>query len=62
MCERTVAIRFPNAGGEQVAARLELPAGTPAGWALFAHCFTCSIDIADRCPVHRTLEGEIEIL
>jgi len=38
------AIRFPTAQGHELAARLELPAGTPRAYALFAHCFTCSKD------------------
>src|SRR5690242_6968543 len=37
-------IRFPGALGELLAARLDLPPGTPAAYALFAHCFTCSKD------------------
>ena len=35
-------IRFPGAGGEMLAARLDVPATTPRAYALFAHCFTCS--------------------
>jgi uncharacterized OsmC-like protein/pimeloyl-ACP methyl ester carboxylesterase len=37
-------IRFPASQGHELAARLELPATTPRGYALFAHCFTCSKD------------------
>ncbi|MFQ5985715.1 MAG: alpha/beta fold hydrolase, partial [Alphaproteobacteria bacterium] len=36
---------FPGARGANLAARLDLPEGTPAAYALFAHCFTCSKDI-----------------
>src|SRR5579871_6038458 len=35
---------FSNARGEKLAAALERPAGTPAAFALFAHCFTCGKD------------------
>lgn len=35
-------IHFPGAFGTPLAARLDLPATTPAAYALFAHCFTCS--------------------
>ena len=35
---------FPNAAGTELAARLDLPAGRPMAYALFAHCFTCSKD------------------
>ncbi|MBT3990811.1 MAG: alpha/beta fold hydrolase [Rhodospirillaceae bacterium] len=38
-------ITFPGALGENLAARLDLPIGTPRAYALFAHCFTCSKDI-----------------
>ena len=38
----STAIRFPAAQGYELAARLELPAGAPRAYALFAHCFTCS--------------------
>jgi putative redox protein len=36
---------FPNAGGERLAALLDMPAGEPRAFALFAHCFTCGKDI-----------------
>src|SRR5262249_53097764 len=37
------AVSFPGAGGDALAARLDLPAGAaPRAYALFAHCFTCS--------------------
>ncbi len=45
MTNRSENISFTNAEGEQLAARLELPAGEPRATALFAHCFTCSKDI-----------------
>ncbi|MEO0679307.1 MAG: bifunctional alpha/beta hydrolase/OsmC family protein [Pseudomonadota bacterium] len=42
----TEKIEFPGALGETLAARLDLPDGPPRAYALFAHCFTCSKDIA----------------
>ena len=36
---------FPGAQGHALAARLDLPAGPPKAYALFAHCFTCTKDI-----------------
>jgi uncharacterized OsmC-like protein/alpha-beta hydrolase superfamily lysophospholipase len=36
---------FPNASGAKLAALLDLPAGEPRAYALFAHCFTCGKDI-----------------
>jgi len=36
-------IKFTNAQGHELAARIELPDNeTPKGFALFAHCFTCN--------------------
>jgi uncharacterized OsmC-like protein/alpha/beta superfamily hydrolase len=35
---------FPNARGEKLSALLDKPAGQPAAFALFAHCFTCGKD------------------
>jgi uncharacterized OsmC-like protein/alpha-beta hydrolase superfamily lysophospholipase len=40
-----VRITFPGSLGHELAARLDLPAGTVRGYALFAHCFTCSKDV-----------------
>ena len=37
-------ISFPGASGAELAARLDLPPFPPRGYALFAHCFTCSKD------------------
>ncbi|WP_420457424.1 alpha/beta fold hydrolase [Rubrivirga sp.] len=43
---RSEPIRLPNATGQTLAARLDLPdAGEPVAHALFAHCFTCSKDL-----------------
>ncbi|MBU1212852.1 MAG: bifunctional alpha/beta hydrolase/OsmC family protein [Alphaproteobacteria bacterium] len=36
---------FPGADGHELAARLDLPSGEVRGYALFAHCFTCTKDI-----------------
>jgi len=36
--------KFPSNRGHELAARLELPAGEPRAYAIFAHCFTCSKD------------------
>lgn len=37
-------IEFSGSDGNMLAARLELPEGSPSAFALFAHCFTCSKD------------------
>ncbi len=49
---------FENGRGEQLAARLDLPSGTPTGWAVFAHCFTCSKDIPAAGRISRRLAEE----
>lgn len=54
----TRSITFPNARGEQLAARLELPAnGSPQAYALFAHCFTCSKNLTSAVHITRALSG-----
>jgi len=37
---------FTGHDGSELAARVDLPAGNVRGFALFAHCFTCSADLA----------------
>lgn len=45
MAHQTHRVEFTGSLGEKLAGRLEMPAGTPRAYALFAHCFTCSKDI-----------------
>lgn len=42
---KTERLEFTGHDGSKLAARLDLPVGKPAAYALFAHCFTCSKDI-----------------
>jgi len=42
---KTERLEFIGHDGSLLAARLDLPTGKPAAYALFAHCFTCSKDI-----------------
>ena len=54
---------FPNASGETLAALLERPAGEVAGFALFAHCFTCGKDnLAARRIAETLAERGIAVL
>jgi putative redox protein len=46
---------FPNAEGIDLAGRLEMPDGKPLAYAIFAHCFTCSKDIAAATRISRGL-------
>ena len=43
---RSEKVTFDGASGARLAARLDRPEGPVRGVALFAHCFTCSKDIA----------------
>jgi uncharacterized OsmC-like protein/fermentation-respiration switch protein FrsA (DUF1100 family) len=38
-------VTFPGSQGDLLAARLDLPAGPPRAFAVFAHCFTCGKDV-----------------
>lgn len=42
---RVERVSFPGSQGGALAARLDLPAGPPKAFALFAHCFTCGKDL-----------------
>lgn len=45
MASRIQRVTFTGSGGDQLDARLDLPAGPPRAHALFAHCFTCGKDL-----------------
>lgn len=53
----TETIRFPGARGDDLAARLDAPSGTPRAYALFAHCFTCSKESKAAACVSQALAG-----
>ncbi len=46
---------FKNDAGQELAGRLELPAGEPEAYAIFAHCFTCGKDIFAAARISRAL-------
>jgi len=48
-------LEFENEDGERLAAALERPAGRIAAHAVFAHCFTCSKDVAAASRISRAL-------
>ena len=56
---RIERIEFAGSQAASLAARLDLPAGPPRGFAVFAHCFTCSKDLrAATCiATHLTQSG-----
>ena len=49
-------IEFPGHTGDNLAARLDLPA-KPHAFALFAHCFTCGKDIFAASRIAKALTG-----
>ena len=55
MTARLERITFPGSQGDELAARLDFPAGPPKAFALFAHCFTCSKDIAAASRIANAL-------
>lgn len=59
MAPRSEKVTFTGTGGDQLAAKLDLPAGEPAAYALWAHCFSCTKDIfaASRVASGLTAHG-----
>ena len=55
MPSRSEKVEFPGSLGATLAARLDLPAGKPRAYALFAHCFTCSKDIFAASRIAATM-------
>ena len=58
MTGETRKTEFHGAAGDKLAAALELPAGAPRAFALFAHCFTCSKDIKAAREIARALRAQ----
>ena len=54
---KTQKVEFPGHNGDMLAARLDRPVGQPGAVALFAHCFTCSKDIAAARRIAGRLAG-----
>ena len=55
MAELSLKVTFPGSLGEDLAGRLELPAGPPQAFALFAHCFSCSKDVTAAVRIAEAL-------
>lgn len=63
MTAKMTRLEFPGSHGVPLAGRLELPAGTPRAFALFAHCFTCGKDVFAATRIARALaERDIAVL
>jgi len=52
---RTARLRFPGSQGALLDARYDHPVGPVRATALFAHCFTCSKDLAAASRISRAL-------
>lgn len=56
---KTIKLRFPNAEGQELAARLELPVDKQIkAYALFAHCFTCTKNLKAVTNISRALTSK----
>ena len=55
MATTTMRSTFAGHSGEELAARLDLPAGQVRAYALFAHCFTCSKDLFAARQISQSL-------
>ena len=51
----TERVDFTGSQGHRLAAKLEQPSGPVRAYAIFAHCFTCSKDIAAAARISRAL-------
>lgn len=51
---QVIPINFPGSAGQMLSGRLHTPAD-PAGFALFAHCFTCGKDVLAAVRIARRL-------
>jgi putative redox protein len=58
MPARIERVTFSGGGGDELAARLDLPAGPPRAYAVFAHCFTCSKDLKAASRIAATLTDQ----
>ncbi len=54
---QTQRVEFDNGSGQQLKGLLDLPAGTPRAFALFAHCFTCGKNLKSAQMISETLAG-----
>lgn len=53
---KTIKLNFKNKRGIKLSARLELPVdGKPDAYAVFAHCFTCNINLTSVRNISRAL-------
>ncbi len=54
----TRRVDFPGHDGSRLAARFDMPTGTPRACALFAHCFTCGKDVLAASRISAALNAQ----
>ena len=54
---KTESITIETESGHSLSARIDYAAGAHRGWAIFAHCFTCSKDSLAAADVKTELVG-----
>ena len=60
---QNIKVQFDNDAGEQLSGILDMPAGEPTSFALFAHCFTCTKNVKGAVNISRALaESGIAVL
>lgn len=52
---QSLSVSFSNDSGQALSGILDVPAGKPAAYALFAHCFTCSKNLKAASSIARAL-------
>ncbi|PCI69094.1 MAG: osmotically inducible protein C [Piscirickettsiaceae bacterium] len=57
MTQSRIKIEFPGHDGTKLSGLLEVPESKTQAYALFAHCFTCSKNIAAATRISRALKG-----
>ena len=55
---RAARVTFTGASGHQLAGRLHRAVGVPRGFAVFAHCFTCSKDLRAAREIAQSLASK----
>ncbi len=58
MVRSTQRVQFPGHADNLLAGIMELPTGTPSGFLLFSHCFTCGKDLKAIVRISRGLADE----
>jgi putative redox protein len=60
---QNIKVQFDNDAGDRLSGILDMPAGEPTSFALFAHCFTCSKNVKGAVNISRALaESGIAVL